>query len=145
MPILEFHLAEGRYSDEQVGRLLTEASRCYAQVLQSPIERVRVFAQLYKPQHVAVAGRLLSDGGDAAPYFHFLVLAGRPLEQCHALIAAFTDLCVDVLGAERALVRGGCWPIPPQYWGIAGSAASVTRGQEIAARAAVAVASGAVT
>lgn len=136
MPILEFHLVEARYTDEQVGALLKNASRLYADVLQSPIERVRVFAQFYRPQHAAVAGRLISEGGEPAPYFHFLVLEGRPIEQCHALLAGFTDLCVDLLGADRTLVRGGCWPIPPKYWGIAGSAASVARVQEIAARAA---------
>jgi 4-oxalocrotonate tautomerase len=136
MPILEYHLSSGRHADASIGRLLLESSRLYAAVLESPVERVRVVAQLHAPQHVAVAGRLQSEGGETAPYFHFLVLEGRPLEQCQRLIAGFTDLCVDILGVERRLVRGGCWPIPPQYWGIAGTAASVMRAQEIAARAA---------
>ena len=84
---------------------------------------------------MAVGGKLLSQGGPAAPYFHFLVLEGRPIEQCHRLIEGFTDLVVEILRAERSLVRGGCWPIPPQYWGIGGTPASLTRVQEIAARA----------
>lgn len=135
MPILEYHLAEGRYTDEQIGDLLVASSQLYAKTLESPIERVRVFASFYRPQHVAVAGQLLSRGGPAAPYFHFLVLEGRPVEQCHRLIEGFTDLVVDILQAERGLVRGGCWPIPPQYWGIGGTPASLTRVLELAARA----------
>ena len=135
MPILEYHLAESRYTDAQIGDLLTASSALYAQTLESPIERVRVFASFYQPQHVAVGGKLLSQGGPAAPYFHFLVLEGRPIEQCHRLIEGFTDLVVEILRAERSLVRGGCWPIPPQYWGIGGTPASLTRVQEIAARA----------
>jgi phenylpyruvate tautomerase PptA (4-oxalocrotonate tautomerase family) len=135
MPILEYHLADSRYTDAQIGDLLTASSDLYAKTLESPIERVRVFASFYKPQHVAVGGKLLSQGGLAAPYFHFLVLEGRPIEQCHRLIAGFTDLVVEILRAERSLVRGGCWPIPPQYWGIGGTPASLTRVQEIVARA----------
>jgi len=138
MPILEYHLAEGRYTDAQIADLLKDSSRLYAETLQSPIERVRVFANVYNAKHVAVGGKLLSEGGTPAPYFHFLVLEGRPIEQCHALLTGFTDLVVDILKADRQFVRGGCWPIPPQYWAIAGNPASVTRVQEIAARAAAA-------
>ena len=86
-------------------------------------------------RHVAVGGRLLSEGGAFAPYFHFLVLEGRPLDECQRLLTGFTDLVVELLGAERALVRGGCWPIPPRYWAIGGTPASVIRTAEIAARA----------
>jgi hypothetical protein len=32
-------------------------------------------------------------------------------------------------------VRGGCWPIPPQYWAIGGQSASLMRANEIKARA----------
>jgi phenylpyruvate tautomerase PptA (4-oxalocrotonate tautomerase family) len=136
MPILEYHLADGHYSDTQIGALLTASSQLYAETLGSPIDRVRVLATLHAPQHVAVGGRLLSEGGVAAPYFHFLVLEGRPIEQCQALIAGFTELLVQTLGVERQQIRGGCWPIPPQHWGIAGIPASATRASEIQARAA---------
>ncbi|MES2257999.1 MAG: 4-oxalocrotonate tautomerase [Pseudomonadota bacterium] len=135
MPVLEYHLVAGHYSDEQVGALLTTASRRYAEILNCPIERVRAFAHMHQPKHVAVAGRLVRDGAAPAPYFHFLVLQGRPQEQCDQLLACFTDLAADILRADRSLVRGGCWPIPPQYWSIAGAPASVTRSGEIDSRA----------
>jgi phenylpyruvate tautomerase PptA (4-oxalocrotonate tautomerase family) len=138
MPILEYRLTAGRHTDEQIGELLLASAKLYADVLKSPVERVRVTAQMHRPQHAVVGGRLLDDGSPAAPYFQFLVLEGRPLDECHALIAGFTELVVSLLGVDRALVRGGCWPIPPQYWGIGGTPASVLRAQEIAARAAAA-------
>lgn len=136
MPILHFHLAEGRHSDAQIGALLLQASQAYAQVLDSPIERVRVFAQMYRPQHVAVAGALVSEGQAPAPFFEFLVLEGRPLEPCQRLLTVFTDLIVETLGVERSAVRGICKPVPPALWGIAGTPASVVRSSEIQARAA---------
>ena len=134
MPVLEYHLTAGQYGDEQVETLLMTASRRYAEILDCPIERVRAFAHMHQPSHMAVAGRLVSYGAPLAPYFHFLVLQGRPQEQCDQLLACFTDLAVDVLGADRSLVRGGCWPIPPQYWAIAGAPASLVRSREIEIR-----------
>lgn len=136
MPILEYHLTEDTYTDAQIAELLESSSRLYAEALESPIARVRVFAHLHATRHVAVGGRLVSDGGTPAPYFHFLVLEGRPLAQRHALLAGFTDLVVRCLGTDRSVVRGGCWPIAPEHWAIAGTPASITRAQEIAARAA---------
>jgi phenylpyruvate tautomerase PptA (4-oxalocrotonate tautomerase family) len=134
MPILEYRLAEGQYTDEQVSDLLLASARLYAEVLKSPVDRVRVAALTYKPQHAVVGGMLVSEGGPSAPWFHFLVLEGRPVDECQALIAGFTDLVVSTLGVERSLVRGGCWPIAPQHWGIGGVPASVMRAKEIAAR-----------
>ncbi|CAM5477646.1 hypothetical protein [Eoetvoesiella caeni] len=135
MPILEYHLTEDAYSDEQIGQLLVVSSSRYAEVLGCPIERVRVVAHMHKPKHMAVAGKLVSSDGAAAPYFHFLVLEGRPLSECQQLLMAFSELVVSCLGAQRELVRGGCWPIPPHYWAIAGQPASSIRADEIGRRA----------
>ena len=85
MPIIHFHLAEGRYSEAQQRRLLVESSQLYAAVLRCPMDRVRAYLQFYPPRMIAVAGELLSDGAADAPYFHFLVLEGRPLNERHAL------------------------------------------------------------
>lgn len=141
MPILEYHLAEGAYSDAQCERLLVESSALYAEVLKAPMDRIRVFIHLHKPGMVAVAGLPLSKGGTPAPYFHFLVLEGRPLDERHRLLTGFTDLVVEILGAERSFVRGGCWPIPPENWCIGGTPASLMRAAEVKARAEKAAAS----
>mgnify|MGYP003628694832 CR=1 FL=1 len=135
MPILEFHLTEDSYSDQQCEQLLLEATQLYADVLKSPLERIRVFIHLHKPSMMAVGGRLVSKGAPEAPYFHFLVLLGRPVEERQRLLTGFTDLVVKILGAERKLVRGGCWPIAPEDWAIGGTPASVLRAAEVKARA----------
>ncbi|WP_029890423.1 tautomerase family protein [Polycyclovorans algicola] len=135
MPILEYHLPEDTYTDAQCERLLLDSTRLYADVLKSPVKRIRVVIHLHKRSMAAVGGQLLTQGGVAAPFFHFLVLAGRQEAERQALLAGFTDLLVDVLGAERAQVRGGCWPIPPEDWAIGGVPASVLRAREVASRA----------
>lgn len=134
MPILEYHLLEDSYSEEQCEKLLLESTRLYAEVMKCPLERIRVLIHLHKRSMVAVAGQMLNKGGQAAPYFHFLVLQGRPLEEKHKLLIGFTDLVVRILDADRRMVRGGCWVLPPEDWAIGGVPASVLRSQEILAR-----------
>ncbi|BAH51986.1 tautomerase family protein [Rhodococcus opacus] len=135
MPVAHFHLVDGAYTAEQHRTLLTAASRCYSEVLDSPIERVRTFVVRYAPGDVAVAGATVAGGAPPAPYFTAIVLAGRPVAQRQELAARFTDLVVDVLGADRALVRGQIVEVDPVNWAIAGNSAAATRAGEIAARA----------
>lgn len=136
MPIVNFHLVAGLTSADQDRRLLEAASRLYAEVLDSPLERVRAFITPHPPGQFAVAGAVVSDGGPHAPYFDFIVLEGRPLEQRQRLLAGFTDLLVEILGVRRELVRGSCRRVEPQDWAIGGVPASALRRDEIAARAA---------
>lgn len=134
MPVVQFHLAEKNYSQEQCEELMVKASELYSQVLDSPMERVRAFINFHPEWGMATAGKPVSKRGIVAPYFDFIVLEGRPLNQCHALLEGFTSLLVDILGADRNLVRGSCRPVPPQYWGIGGRPASEIRYKEIEAR-----------
>lgn len=136
MPVAHFHLANGSFDRDQRERLLVGASKCYSEVLDSPIERVRAFIVGYEPEAVAVGGRLVADGASAAPYFTAIVLAGRPAEQRHRLLARFTDLVVETLGVPRDSIRGQIIEVKPENWGIAGVAASAVRAEEIAARTA---------
>jgi len=128
MPIAHFHLVDGAYSADQTRRLLVEASTCYSEVLDSPIERVRAFVVRYSASDVAVSGLF-------APYFTAIVLAGRPVAQRQELAARFTDLVVDILGAPRSAVRGQIIEVDPVNWFIAGEAAAGVRAGEIASRA----------
>src|SRR5215207_7194665 len=100
MPILEVHLVEGRHTAAQHAELLTAMSARYAEVLESPVERIRAYLTLHRPEHWATGGV----AGAEAPYFTAIVLEGRPVEQRHRLLGAFTDILVDVLGVERKLV-----------------------------------------
>ncbi|NMG73406.1 tautomerase family protein [Aromatoleum diolicum] len=138
MPILHFHLVEGQYSAEQHERLLVESSHFFAEVLRCPLDRVRAFIHLYRPDLVAVAGVPVSVEARRAPYFSFIVMEGRPVEERHRLLAGFTDIVVDTLRVERELVRGGIVPVQPENWSIGGEPGSVRRQAEVAARAAAA-------
>ncbi|MDM3975289.1 tautomerase family protein [Mycobacterium marseillense] len=135
MPIVTFHLIEDRYAPECLEELLDRASSVYAQVLASPIDRVRAFIVAYRPEYATVSGVTVSRGAEPAPYFEFLVLRGRPVSERHALLAAFTDLLSDLLGARRDLIRGRVVQLDPDDWAIAGVPATAARESEIQARA----------
>lgn len=134
MPVAHFHLVDGTFTADQGQRLLTEASRCYADVLGSPIERVRAFIVRYSEMDVALSGAFYAS---SAPFFTAIVLAGRPAAQRQELMARFTDLVVDVLGVDRRGVRGQIVEVEPENWSIAGVPAGAARADEIAARTTV--------
>jgi len=133
MPVAHFYVTS--CTPEQEKSLLTQGSRQYADVLGAPLERVRIFLHRCAPTSVAVAGVPVADGGMEAPYFDALVLAGRPVAHRHQLLAALTDVCVEVFGVERSLVRGMVIEVDPDHWGIGGVPAAVVRAEEIARRA----------
>lgn len=134
MPVVNFHLLEGTTTPEQEELLLLGACRLYADVLGSPMERVRAFITAHSAQRFAVAGALVSVNGVHAPFFDFIVLDGRPLYQRQALLAGFTDLLVGILGVCREDVRGACRRVHPEEWGIGGVPASELRKSEVEAR-----------
>lgn len=134
MPILNIHLVRGQHPADQVETLLRRCSEAFAHGLRCPIDRVRVFVTEHEPQLMCVGGQLVRDSGVNAPYFSFIVLEGRSLEDRQQLMAAFTDLIVEVLGAPRECVRGGIVPVAPENWSIGGQPASLTRQAEIEAR-----------
>lgn len=131
MPIVEVHLVEGAHTPTQHAGLLTALSARYAEVLDSPLSRIRAYLTLHEPGHWSTGG----EPGVPAPYFTAIVLAGRPAEQRHRLLAAFTDVVVDVLGVDREVVRGRIIQVDPDDWGIGGVPASAARRGEITARA----------
>ncbi len=135
MPVVNFHLLAGHSSAEQDERLLVEASRLYSEVLKAPMERVRAFITTHPASQFAVAGVPCSSGGLHAPFFEFIVLEGRSLEERQRLSQGFTELLVEVFGVHRELVRGRCQRVAAEDWSIGGEPASVLRAEEVAARA----------
>lgn len=135
MPVAHFHLVDGTWSEDQLGRLLEHASKVYAAVLESPVDRVRTYVVRYAAADVATGGMRVSDGGTPAPYFTAVVLAGRPEHQRHELLARLTDVVSEELSCDRSQVRGQVVQVDPADWGIGGRPASATRAGEIAARA----------
>jgi 4-oxalocrotonate tautomerase family enzyme len=131
MPILEVHLVEGEHAAAQVAELLGRMSARYAEVLESPLERIRAYVTLHRPEQWATGGVT----GVEAPYFTAIVLEGRSAEQRRRLLGAFTDIIVDTLGVDRRGVRGRIIPVSPDDWAIGGVPASSVRSTEIAGRA----------
>ena len=131
MPIIHFHLVEGQSTPAQEEHLLKKSSAFYAEILQCPIERVRAFIQTYPSRRCAVAGALVGHDKGQAPYFEFLVLEGRPLDQRQRLLNGFTDLLVETLGVDRTFIRGHCKRVQPEEWSIGGVPASDLRKKDI--------------
>ena len=134
MPVMHIDVVAGKFSDAQLSKLQQACAIHYGEVLKSPMERIRIFVNEHRPQTVFVDGKLASEGADDAPYFHYIVLQGRPQSEIEALMTGFTDILEQELGVKRDRIRGACWPVPPEHWGIGGVMASVKRADEVAAR-----------
>ena len=134
MPIVNFHLVANTYSDEQCQQLLEKSSQLYAEVLESPIIRVRAFINVYEAKMMSVSGQVIKDYTLAAPYFEFIVLAGRSIEQRQRLLIGFTELIKEILGVEASLIRGCCRHVEPEDWCIGGITANNLRAKEIQER-----------
>jgi len=134
MPLVTYHLVEDQLTDYQSEKLLLKGAELYAEVLDSPVERVRALINTYQAKRALVGGRVLFPGEQGAPYFEFIVLEGRPDDQIKRLMTGFTDLLVETLGVDRSVIRGRCVRVSPEDWGIAGKFAAELRAQEIEAR-----------
>lgn len=135
MPIVKFNLVDIDLSDEQIELVVEKATQIYADVLDSPVDRIRVLVNLLAPNLVGVGGKLVSKGARNAPFFEFIVMKGRTLSQRETIAEQFTAMLVDVLRVERANVRGNCYTVEPENWSIAGNLASEIRKAEIESRA----------
>ncbi|MFC4948685.1 tautomerase family protein [Pseudonocardia sp. GCM10023141] len=127
MPIAHFHLVRSTFTPDQGRRLLVRAAEVYAEVLDSPLERIRTYLAPVEPGAMTVGGTLVADGGEPAPYFTAVVLEGRPAAQRAELLRRFTDLLVEILNASRPTVRGRIIEVSPDDWGIGGEPASAVR------------------
>jgi 4-oxalocrotonate tautomerase family enzyme len=127
MPILEVHLVEGMHTPAQHAEMLTAMSLRCAELLDSPLDQVRAYVTLHRPEHWATAGS--PGSGRSAPYFTATLLAGRSTEQRHRLLGAVTDIIVDVLGADRRMVQGRIISVQPEDWAIGGVPATARRGE----------------
>jgi phenylpyruvate tautomerase PptA (4-oxalocrotonate tautomerase family) len=134
VPVATFHTVG--CTPAQRRRLLVEGSATYAAVLDSPVERVRVYVTDHAPDAVAVGGEVVAEGAPAAPFFTAIVLAGRPAEQRERLLAELTAVAADVLEVDPSLVRGHVVQVDPEDWGIGGRTAAQARATEIRDRAA---------
>lgn len=135
MPILNVQLNTSCYAQTALADFMQKATAVFAETLEAPTDRIRVYLHDVPPQHMLIGGKAPDAVGGDAPFFQFYLLAGRPPEHRDALLVAFTDLLVECLGVERSVIRGFCSHIDPNDWSVAGVPAGQKRAQEIAARA----------
>lgn len=135
MPIVHFHLPESLAGREQVETIAEKATAIYAEALDSPVERIRVYTHIVPDYCIAVGGKTVAAGASPAPFFEFFVLKGRPLMQRNRVAAEFTDMLSLTLACDASIIRGVCNEVEPDNWSIAGKPASAIRQAEITARA----------
>lgn len=141
MPICTINLIAGRPS-AQLEALVSDVAAAMGAILNAPKERLRVWVNQVAPEAFVVFGQPASLvletaglSGTDLPVVQFHLLAGRPKEQHHALIAQVTDIVSRVLGVAKDRIRVFITEVHPDSFGIGGVPASIVRGAEIAARA----------
>ena len=142
MPAAHLNLLAG-HPRPKLHELLAEVSDAMARILDAPKERLEVWITEIDPELWAVAGEPASQVLERQPreqvempFVQMTLLAGRPVEQHHALIAEVTACVERVLGTAPGRTRVHIAEAAPDDWGIGGQPASVVRAAEIAARAA---------
>ena len=140
MPVANIHVLAGR-PRPVLQQLVREAARAYADVLESPIDRVQVWITEVDPELAAIAGepadvvlRTAERNDVEIPLARLVMMEGRPIEQVHRAIAVLTEVISSVLGGPPARVRVEVQHVSPDRWGIGGVPASVVRAAEIEAR-----------
>ncbi len=123
-------------------QLIAEISDVFAAVLGAPKERLEVWVTEIDPELWGIAGEPASKvlersprGEVEMPFVEMVVLAGRPKEQHHALIADVTAIIERLLGTAPGRVRVHIAEVAPDSWGIGGVPAAIARAAEIEARA----------
>ncbi|HWL45373.1 MAG TPA: tautomerase family protein [Ilumatobacter sp.] len=115
-------------------RLLTDLAELFAEVTESPIERVRTQVVVLGPDAFAVGGVPIAAPADEAPFVTIALLQGRPATQHQALIERTGPCVAELLGVPLGRVRVWIHEVPPDLWGIGGASAAEQRAAEIAAR-----------
>jgi 4-oxalocrotonate tautomerase family enzyme len=140
MPVANIHVLAGR-PRPVLKRLLREVAQTYADVLDSPIDRVQVWITEVDPELVAIGGvpadELLAGSARSEveiPLARLVMLEGRPVEQVERAIVELTDVIARVLEADPRRVRVEAQSIAAERWGIGGVPAAVKRRTEIDAR-----------
>ena len=136
MPVAHIHVVGT--TPEQRREISAEVTRIYAEVLEAPVERIRVFVVDHDPGDVTVAGVNVGEGGAPAPFFTAIFFASRPVEQRHRLLREASEMLARVCDVDLGLVRAQAVPVAPDDWCIGGVPAAVARREEITARVAAA-------
>ena len=133
MPYLRVDLAapvDTRIKSE----LLRRTAELFAEITESPIDRIRTQVHELPADSFAVGGVAIAESGVQAPFVTLDLLEGRPPEQHLALIERMSRLVADLVDVPLDRVRLRINVVPTTSWGIAGVPASDLRKAEIDAR-----------
>jgi 4-oxalocrotonate tautomerase family enzyme len=142
MPVAHVHVLQG-HPRPALQQVIADISQAMADIIGAPKERLEVWVTEIDPELWGIGGEPASAVLERSPrnqvempFVQMALLAGRPKEQHHALIAAITAIIERVLGTEQGRVRIQIAEVDPDSWGIGGVPAAVARAEEIRARAA---------
>ena len=133
MPFLRVDLA-APVGPELKSELLRRTAELFAEITESPIDRIRTQVHELPADSFAVGGVAIAESGVQAPFITLDLLEGRPLEQHAALIERMSALVADLVGVELDRVRLRIDVVPTTCWGIGGVPASELRKAEIERR-----------
>ena len=134
MPIIVFHLPKTVAIETQCATLIKQAASVFAGLLNAPLERIRIFIQLYPLNQLGSAGIPANENALLTPYFECLVLADRTTEQRQMIMREIVQVLADITQIDKGFIRGCCRRIPAEDWFIGDQAASVLRQAEITER-----------
>jgi 4-oxalocrotonate tautomerase len=133
MPFLRVDLA-GPVDPTLKRALLERTAALFAEITESPIDRIRTQVHELPADSFAVGGVSIAESGVQAPFVTLDLLEGRPPEQHQAVIERISALVGELVGVEPERVRLRINEVKPSCWGIGGVPASVLRQREIEAR-----------
>jgi 4-oxalocrotonate tautomerase family enzyme len=114
--------------------LLARTAALFAEIIESPVDRIRTQVHELPADSFAVGGVPIADSGVQAPFITLDVLEGRPLAQHTELIERISRLVADLVGVPLDRIRLRVNEVEPSGWGIGGVPASELRQREIESR-----------
>ncbi len=133
MPFLRVDLA-APVAPETRRELLARCAELFAEITDSPLDRIRTQVHELPADSFAVGGVPIAESGEQAPFVSLDVLAGRPVEQHRELIERIPALVAEIVGCPIERTRLRINEVAPSGWGIGGVPASELRRGEIDAR-----------
>jgi 4-oxalocrotonate tautomerase family enzyme len=133
VPFLRVDLA-GPVAPELKAALLRRTAELFAEITESPVDRIRTQVHELPADSFAVGGIPIAESGVQAPFVTLDLLEGRPLEQHAALVARMSALVGELVGVPLDRVRLRINEVKTVDWGIGGVPASELRRAEIESR-----------
>jgi 4-oxalocrotonate tautomerase len=133
VPFLRVDLA-APVAPELKAALLRRTAELFAEITESPVDRIRTQVHELPADSFAVGGIPIAESSVQAPFVTLDLLDGRPLEQHAALVARMSALVAELVGVPLDRVRLRINEVKTTDWGIGGVQASELRRAEIESR-----------